>query len=1704
MLKLLVILTCLLLFTQPLIAQGNWLRTAGNNLGEETKDAVFDSGGNLVMTGFFNGTFNTGVATLNSAGNTDIFIIKTNDAGDPIWAVKAGGTGIDRANSIAADNAGNTYITGYFQETATFGSITVSGSGWEAYAAKIDNNGNFIWVTTFGGSFGDIGHGIAVDNTGNVICVGEYKGTATFGPDVLTSMNNTVSGAPTYDVFITKLDNNGNFLWTEDGNANQDDRALEVTTGSNGAIYVVGQFSENITFQNVHTSTLLNAGFVISFDANGNELWFDKMWGGQILITDIKWGGNNIYLTGDYQNTLLVEDINGVQSFGAADDYNIFTARFNEAGDLGWLSANYSADELHATQLTLDPANNAYITGDFTCTFTEMNDFYGQSTFLSLGYEDVHYIKYNTSGAFQWARQVAGNQADYCEAITIKNIDKPVLAGYYEGTFYVPAGGTFSFQTGQQVNFPTTNCGDTNYGNFAQESNNGQRDIFWTSPYDPNRDPFDYYEKNPGLSCDLNIYPPCIGDVITFNMCLDTLEGCQPLTAQLNDFMIDNVQPFYTVSWSNGGGGLTNTFSTEGYYTATTTTQDQCYSWIDSIYISLFPEPDPPFISDSWNVNDNAIITDPIDSCDTDSVLVWASPNGSSTDSLVWVGNNTELNDSTISITNSGTYSVYSINSFGCVSETNNIDVVINNFALHDTLDPHIYFNDSNIQDHDSTLTCNLPFCVSTYLTDSLFTNQWGTLPNLYSVWYLDGVYIDTLQHNSDDSVLVQSPTNINLCVNTVGWHDVEAHLVNECGDTVHYFLVDSFYVDTIPAPYLTINGPPGACPGDTIIITAEFFTSSAFWSGSQIIANYGDSVMAVFTAQTGVSVSISVDTTVQGVTCYNTAGYGLPAIPTPQITVDPIDAVVCPGDSVLFTVNGGIAWQWIGPTGDSLGTNVMQYGTDIGEYFCYVTTADGCVVNSEFEAAVAYSSPSLYLWDPLICVNDSALIEVLGPSNTVINWLAPLSGSSFQQYADTSGWFYCETSFCGITKTDSVLVQISLPLSGFSMPNDTTICPYDTLTINAPTGFAEYYWNGVAGTSTYQVLDSGMYYLNVVDNIGCTDFSDTLVVDYHALPPAPVATDTTICPGTDATLFAAAAGTISWYTFVGNFIQNGSPLGVTNVAANTNYLVTNTDAFCESLPDTASIVLFIDNVNADFIILDTCGSLSVQVQNSGSTGLTYYWYWGDGTNATGAVANHTYAGNGTYTISLVTTDPVCGFEDSTSQQVTVYGQSVSIIFNDPTCNQFSDASLTLNVVDGVGGETILIEDAGGNTLNPGGTNTANNLTAGWYFYTVTLGPGCALVGSVEIPDPPALDAALNLYPPLCYGGTGSALVDTVYNWQGNYNNISFIWAPNPAGVGGVWADSSWNMPAGNYVLTINDDNGCSNSIDFTITQPTELTLVEFGMESASCRLFSYQNGNGVVYAAASGGTPDYTYLWTNLSTGATSDNSTWGGLNPADYMITVTDDNGCVLTQTITLDSLNPIADFDMSSLGFTVEWEGDAPLEVHFDNLSQNFSNLNDPNTDTTFFWNFNYDEGPWIISHDVNESFDTTYYISGTYTICLTALNKNGCSDTLCQQIIVYDQVLLDPPNIFTPDGDGVNDVFTFEFKSQGIETFECIIVNRWGERIKELNEINATWDGSDKNGDQCPDGVYFYVYKGVGFNSVEVQGQGSLTLISGGGN
>jgi gliding motility-associated-like protein len=272
--------------------------------------------------------------------------------------------------------------------------------------------------------------------------------------------------------------------------------------------------------------------------------------------------------------------------------------------------------------------------------------------------------------------------------------------------------------------------------------------------------------------------------------------------------------------------------------------------------------------------------------------------------------------------------------------------------------------------------------------------------------------------------------------------------------------------------------------------------------------------------------------------------------------------------------------------------------------------------------------------------------------------------------------------------------------------------------------------------------------------------------------------------------------------------------------------------------------------------------------------------------------------------------------------------------------------------------------------------------------------------------------------------------------------------------------------------------------------------------------VFGFQSGNGIVSAAATGGAGNFTYTWTNLQTGQTSNNTTWGGLNPGDYTFLAMDANGCLASTTVLLDSLNPISEFDVVSDEFLTPgiYEGTAEVCIDFTSLSENYANINNPNADTTLFWNLSYDASNpsvgWQISDDINAVYDTCFTEAGEHEVCLITINKNGCTDTTCKTMIIYDALVFTPVNIFTPDEDNNNDVFTFDYWAQAVATFECVIVNRWGVTVHIMDDIADEWDGTDMNGSPCNDGIYYYNYSGVSTDNTAFSGQGFTHIVGSG--
>ncbi len=166
-----------------------WVRSGGGTEIDRGFAITADPAGNTYVTGSFSGTAPFGPFTLTSAGSDDIFVAKYDGGGNVLWAQSAGGTSVDQGLAIAVDDSGNSYVTGVYSSSATFGSFTISSSAGtrDVFIVKYDGNGNALWARSAGGTTLDEGRGIAVDDAGNSYVTGTFSPPATFGSFTLTS-----------------------------------------------------------------------------------------------------------------------------------------------------------------------------------------------------------------------------------------------------------------------------------------------------------------------------------------------------------------------------------------------------------------------------------------------------------------------------------------------------------------------------------------------------------------------------------------------------------------------------------------------------------------------------------------------------------------------------------------------------------------------------------------------------------------------------------------------------------------------------------------------------------------------------------------------------------------------------------------------------------------------------------------------------------------------------------------------------------------------------------------------------------------------------------------------------------------------------------------------------------------------------------------------------------------------------------------------------------------------------------------------------------------------------------------------------------------------------------------------------------------------------------------------------------------------------
>ncbi len=303
--------------------------TGGNAIAYGEAVAVDDSG-NCYATGqFYSPTIQFGPFSLINGGGYDMFIVKYDRNGNPVWAKKGGGSGSDYATGVAVDGSGNIYVTGYYYgPTIQFGATALTSAGfYDMYVVKYNPDGNVIWAksATSGGTGADYASGVAADRAGN-FCVAGYSTSSSlqFG---LTSLLFRGGG----DMFIVKFDPDGNAVWAKEpdcGNANS--AATGVAIDAAGNSYVSGYYyAPAISFG---PTVLTNSGggglFIAKFDPDGNVAWAKSntdnfMSNGQASSVAVDPFGNS-YLGGEYYTSSIQFDTSTLTNSGV---YDIFLAR---------------------------------------------------------------------------------------------------------------------------------------------------------------------------------------------------------------------------------------------------------------------------------------------------------------------------------------------------------------------------------------------------------------------------------------------------------------------------------------------------------------------------------------------------------------------------------------------------------------------------------------------------------------------------------------------------------------------------------------------------------------------------------------------------------------------------------------------------------------------------------------------------------------------------------------------------------------------------------------------------------------------------------------------------------------------------------------------------------------------------------------------------------------------------------------------------------------------------------------------------------------------------------------------------------------------------------------------------------------------------------------------------------------------------------
>ncbi|MGZ4081723.1 MAG: Ig-like domain-containing protein [Bacteroidia bacterium] len=895
--------------------------------------------------------------------------------------------------------------------------------------------------------------------------------------------------------------------------------------------------------------------------------------------------------------------------------------------------------------------------------------------------------------------------------------------------------------------------------------------------------------------------------------------------------------------------------------------------------------------------------------------------------------------------------------------------------------------------------------------------------------------------------------------------------------------------VNVVTTPTITINPSPAAiCSGASVTFTA---TGAATFTWS---ANAG----SVPTATATVSPTVNTNYTVTGDNgggCVSTKTVDVTITPTPNLNAVASNSAVCNGSSVTLTGTGATSYTWSANAG---GVNTATATATPTVTTTYTLTGDslGCptsktvsvVVNNpptkadsvSVSAACGQSNGSYQLNSVTggtgpyqINFNNTGFTTIGSFTYTVPNLAA---GSYPVVIQDNAGCTYSTSVIInnagGITAVDSSITNAACnpSNSGAIALNSITggTGPYQ-VDVNAG-GF------NPIGSLPYNIpnLTAGTYTITVKDASGCIHITQITVA-----PPSGGITNVGITTQ-NAMCVPANSGSISLNTITGGTGPyqaniNGSPFipiatlpySISGVSAGT-YTIGVQDA--SGCINTTTVVVNGSSGPTNALISttkDTCGKNvgSLNITNVVGGTPTYSYNINGGTNQTA----NTFTGlaTGYYTVT-VTDANGCMFVHYDSVQNVLPPPTPVITGPNAICASSGSATLTSS-------------SASGNTWSTSATTqTISVNTSGTYTVSVTQN-GCV---STSAPFTFTVNAnpTLTVTPTMTICAGSSTTLTAA-------GGVTYTWSPatglSSTSNGTVTANPS--VPT-TYTVSTTDANNCSATTTVDVAVAT--TPGQPGIPDSILHYCLYQTGVPPLNATA---TPGDSLNWFDSNMNPIGHNH-----NPPTPNTSVLGTTTYYVTQSLGAcsstgrDSIKVIV-YPSLSADFTTDPTSGNILA----NQPVTFTPVQSPSPSFMYYWVF--DDANSSSNTSTAQSPTHTYNDAGTYCPTLEIMSMiTGCTYTLTNCIEVLPGINITIPNVFTPNTDGINDVFSI--KSTGFSDLSCSIFDRWGLKLYSWDGLAGSWDGTDsKNGKAVSDGTYYYIIEAKDVKKEKHKYQGYIQLI-----